>query len=198
MSLQLRQAGQEMLDSYDMHKYHVNMSQDTKALQIQDEEGDLLIKLKNVKFSKFAPTKKEIAFALGLLDQFIVKNFLTIKAYLDKKASFLAKDKVKMNKRNFTITAPYLNKPLKDRFLDLEFFYYDDLFQWQITFDARHEPSITCNSLVKPSSLTDVREYEFDIQNSNEAVLYFTKYIEWEAEKFELEALKQSLYRQDV
>lgn len=199
MSLYLRQAGQVLLNEYGLNEYHVSMDK-YKCLVVLDDDNEELIRLKGVQFTKLAPTKKEINFALELLDKFIVKHWLTAKAFLDKKAAFKASEVIPttIEKEKFTVSAPSTGYQRENRYT---LNYKDQFFTWIFALEEDltlkiKSCSITNTSAIKtPGALT---EYKFDERECERGYNHLMAFRQQNEEKIELEKLRKSLFKNDA
>lgn len=199
MSLYLRQAGQVLLNEYGLNEYHVSMDQ-YKCLVVLDDDNEELIRLRGVQFTKLAPTKKEINFALELLDKFIVKHWLTAKAFLDKKAAFKAKDTVPnmAEKGKFIVHVPSTGYQRDERYTLV---YKDSFFVWTFTLEDDLTLKVkSCNTLDGSSISTpqQLTEYKFDERECERGYNHLMAFKQQNEEKIELEKLRKSLFKNDA
>ena len=83
MSILMRKAAQELLDSNGLSSFHVRIN--NKHLTIVGECGQPLVTVRGIKFTRDDPSQKEIAYAVELLDAFILKHKHSIENLMDKK-----------------------------------------------------------------------------------------------------------------
>lgn len=85
MSLQLRQLCQPKLDGMGLSKYHVRIESrkyHTRNMLIVGECGKALTSISGIEFSRNNPVKAEIEYAVELLEAFLVKHGVDIKAFV--------------------------------------------------------------------------------------------------------------------
>lgn len=85
MSLQLRQLCQPKLDGMGLSKYHVrieNKKYHQRCMLIVGECGKTLTTISGIEFSRNNPVKAEIDYAAELLEAFLIKHGVDIKAFV--------------------------------------------------------------------------------------------------------------------
>jgi len=206
MSLLLRQTGDTTLAVHDLQAFHIGIDNESKQLKLVNNNGDQLLSLKGIRFSSMNPTKNEIKLALELLDGFLIKHWLMIKAYLDKHTAFTQRPVINDENQNFSIDEPHrgndsqyhVNK-LEKRFICT---YKDALFEW--TFFVDNDLNFTfkqmelLNSFENKTTPEDLTNYHFDQNAFENGHRYIADYISYTNERASLEKSKQKLFKYDV
>ena len=194
--LMIRQLGQDILNTYALDDYHLT-TDGNRNLQIQDDNGNVLLSPNGIQFSKSNPTKKEINYSLELLDNFLSKHFIIIKAYLDKLKAFRLMEKPKEKFDKFKMSAPYKHYGKNETFYTLT--YTDKFFKWSFKLDTKvnvKPDSVEVNNNFSPNEL---KEYNFDEQYVIKKGLPFAKeFIAYNEEKLSLERHKKNLFKKEA
>lgn len=82
MSLILRKATQEILDANDLGMLHTDIDDGSHVLSLVTECGKPIVRISGIRFSRMAPTGKEIEYAVELFDSFLVKHGDSLREYI--------------------------------------------------------------------------------------------------------------------
>lgn len=82
MALMLRKAANEVLMAADLDPYHADLDRITKEFKLYTPCGKTFATVSGVLFSSLAPTKDEIAYAIELLEFWLLRNKAVIDTYI--------------------------------------------------------------------------------------------------------------------
>ena len=82
MALMLRKAAVPVLQAADLDPYHADLDRATKEFKLYTPCGKTFATISGVLFSSLAPTKDDIAYAIELLEFWLLRNKATIDTYI--------------------------------------------------------------------------------------------------------------------
>ena len=82
MALMLRKAANPVLMAADLDPYHADLDRTTKEFKLYTPCGKTFATVSGVLFSSLAPTKDEIAYAIELLEFWLLRNKTVIDTYI--------------------------------------------------------------------------------------------------------------------
>ena len=104
MSLMLRKNNQDVLDSYGLSDFHVEIDDGYyKTLQIVGGCGKPLVSVPGIRFTRTQPTKVEIEYATELFMNFMDIHGKLIQTYVVKAKILAAKDELPKSLGKFTV-----------------------------------------------------------------------------------------------
>ena len=105
MALMLRKAAVEALQAADLDPYHADLDAKTKEFKLYTPCGKTFATVSGVLFSSLAPTKDEIAYAIELLEFWLLRNKLAIDTYLAAFATLQMYGDLSFKKDGMTVKA---------------------------------------------------------------------------------------------
>lgn len=185
MSLMLRKACQEILDTNVLQNYHVDINVDTKQLDIVGECGRILVSIAGIKFVKLQPSRAEIEYAVELLNAFLVAHSSRIYTYLEALGKFNKKPVMERDTDKYKITNNGL--PVKG-IIGYRILYKDDFFLYTLDNASTNAPVLTTirNSNLSIDALRALSHWNFDFQAFKDAKAYLKKYTAYANEERKL------------
>ena len=192
MSLILRKKCQEILDDQKLSNYHVAIEESTKCMQIVGECGKPLFSIYGIKFTRMAPTKEEIEYAVELLDTFIIKHKTAITGFLSKIIILKNLVEIKTTDTNRVwINTNHSSGYAKKYFSS----YTDDAFKIQINGQDDKIAFDTIETYEKPVKISD---YTFSVHRHNAAVKILKAFIVYTEAEEAVEEAKVALSVCDI
>ena len=184
MSLILRQQAQPLLDACDLHNFHVGVGSN-KQLVILSECGKTLLHVHGIQFSKTIPSNAEIAYAIELLELFIIKHKKAIEDYIKASNKFKQLSKPEMPK---DVHINYNNKFIE---------YTEGVFRVELNADGELT-SLAMSAAREPMPFPKNGVIRLDMTRYDEVITYFKDYLAYQELQNNLEDMASEISKCDI
>jgi len=200
MSLLLRKACQDTLESFGLSSYHVDVSS-AKSLSIVAECGKPLVSIHGIRFNRVTPNEAEILYAADLLDNFMGTHNNLLQDYLKKEAAYKKYKLPESKVFEASVGSTYVRNIGHRKVGTVE--YTEGFFDHKLTYlfeqdKYRLVTTIDDDELPDDFSISSLTKAKCDTKLFNAAKKYLGKYIEQDRMEDELSDLLSSVNKCDI
>jgi len=203
MSLILRKQCQDVLDTFGLSTYHIQICENRKHLQIVGECGQPLVDIYGIRFTRLVPSVAEITYAGELFDEFLGIHGKLIQSYVAKAKTFKALKSVKPSNDFVRIDTgtDYNRNTGNHDVIGYDFIIADSIADFKYKADKHGNQVKFLNGRVDPTSkitLATLSKFKADPTLLTKAKKYLKSYIAYRQTETELEQLKDKLSKCNV